>query len=330
MIHYKEFGLVNTKEMYRKALESGYAIAGYNFNTLEQLQAIIMAGVETRSPVLLQYFMLPTIQLHPKVLVHMVHGGVKMAEDLGGDTGTKIPIAFHLDHGLNLDICKSCIDSGFSSVMIDGSHLAYEKNVALTQSVVQYAHKYDVTVEGELGTISGIKKDSSADKDFYTKPEQAEDFIRKTGIDSLAIAIGTAHGAYKFQLKPGEPLPSLRFDILEKIKGRLPQFPFVLHGASSIPKVPNDYIQMINQYGGSMKNAVGIPEDQIRKAISLHVCKLNIHSDSQITMTGTIRKHLTENPSDYDPRTYLESARKALVEFYKYKNREVLGSAGHA
>jgi fructose-bisphosphate aldolase class II len=330
MIRYKEFGLVNTKEMYRKALEGGYAIAGYNFNTLEQLQAIILAGVETKSPVLLQYFMLPPIQLHLKILVHMVHGAVKMAEDLCADTGAKIPIVLHLDHGLNFDICKSCVDSGFSSVMIDGSHLSYEKNVALTKSVVQYAHQYDVTVEGELGTISGIKKDSSTDKDFYTKPEEAEDFVRKTGIDSLAIAIGTAHGAYKFQIKPGDALPSLRFDILEKIKGRLPQFPFVLHGASSIPKVPHDYVQMINQYGGTMKNAVGIPEDQIRKAISLHVCKLNIHSDSQITMTGTIRKHLAENPADFDPRTYLESARKALVEFYEYKNREVLGSAGHA
>jgi len=330
MAGYKEFGLVNTKGMYRKALEGGYAIPGYNFNTLEQLQAIILACVETQSPVLLQYFIMPQIQLHPKMIIHMVHGAVKMAEDLGGDTGTKIPIAFHLDHGLNFEICKSCVDSGFSSVMIDGSHLTYEKNVAITQSVVKYAHQYDVTVEGELGTISGIKKDSSTDKDFYTKPEEAEDFVRKTGIDSLAIAIGTAHGAYKFQIKPGEALPSLRLDILEKIKGRLPELPIVLHGASSIPKVPQDYVKMINQYGGSMKNAVGIPEDQLRKAISLHVCKLNIHSDSQITMTGTIRKHLTENPADYDPRTYLESARKALVDFYKYKNREVLSSAGHA
>jgi fructose-bisphosphate aldolase class II len=327
MMSYSEFGLVNTKEMYRKALKGHYAIPGYNFNTLEQLQAIILAGVETKSPVLLQYFILPQIQLNPTILVYMVHGAVKMAEEIGVETDTRIPIAFHLDHGLNFEICKSCVDSGFSSVMIDGSHLPYEKNVAITQKVVEYAHQYDVTVEGELGTISGIKKDSSAGKDFYTKPEEAVDFVQKTGVDSLAIAIGTAHGAYKFQIKPGEALPSLRFDILERIKKLLPQLPIVLHGASSVPQ---DYVEIINQYGGSMENAVGVPEEQLRKAISLHVCKLNIHSDSQITMTGTIRKHLTENPGDYDPRTYLESARKALVEFYKKKNTEVLGSAGHA
>ncbi len=327
MRSYKEFGLVNTKEMYRNALKGHYAIPGYNFNTLEQLQAVIIAGIETKSPVLLQYFIIPKIQLHPTILIYMIQGAVKMAEELGQETGTKIPIAFHLDHGLNFDICKSCVDSGFSSVMIDGSHLSYEKNVAVTRKVVEYAHKYDVTVEGELGTISGIKKDSSSDKDFYTKPDDVADFVQKTGVDSLAIAIGTAHGAYKFQIESGQAPPSLRFDILEEIKNRVPNLPIVLHGASSVPQI---YVKMVNQFGGSMKNAVGIPEDQLRRAISLNVCKLNIHSDSQITMTGTIRKHLTENPADYDPRTYLESARRTLVELYKYKNKEVLGSAGHA
>jgi len=322
---YREFGLVNTKEMYRKALKGGYAIPGYNFNTLEQLQAIIVACVETKSPVLLQYFILPQIQLHPTMVVYMVHGAAKMAEEVGAEMGTKIPIAFHLDHGLNFDICKTCVDSGFSSVMIDGSHLSYEKNVAATAEVVEYAHQYDVTVEGELGTISGIKKDAT--KDFYTKPEEAESFVQETGVDSLAVAIGTAHGAFKFKIASSEAVPSLQFGILEEIKNLLPQLPIVLHGSSSVPQ---DYVEMVNQYGGAMENAVGIPEDQLRKAISMHVCKVNIHSDAQITMTGTIRKHLAENPADYDPRTYLESARKALVDLYKYKNIEVLGSAGHA
>jgi fructose-bisphosphate aldolase, class II len=260
----------------------------------------------------------------------MAEGAVKMAEEMG----CKLPIAVHLDHGDTFELCKSCIETGFSSVMIDGSHHPYEKNVELTKQVVEYAHKYDVTVEGELGVLAGIEDEVVAEHSSYTKPEEVEDFVKKTGVDSLAISIGTSHGANKF--KPAQCTrnaegilipPPLRFDILEKIEKILPGYPIVLHGSSSVPQ---DAVKIINQFGGALKDTIGIPEEQLREAAKSAVCKINIDSDGRLWMTAAIRKHFSENPGDYDPRKYLGPARKALTEMYKHKNESVLGSAGRA
>ena len=330
MTSYKELGLVNTREMFAKAVKGGYAIGAFNFNNMEQMQAIVQACVETKSPVILQVSRGARDYANINLLRNMARGVVEYAHELGCD----IPIVLHLDHGDSFETCKDCIDNGFSSVMIDGSSLPYEENVALTKKVVEYAHQFDVTVEGELGVLAGIEDEVSSAVSHYTKPEEVEDFVSKTGVDSLAISVGTSHGAYKFTpeqctrnadgvLVP----PELRFDILAEVEKRLPGFPIVLHGSSSVPQ---EYVKMINEYGGKLKDSVGIPEDQLRKAAKSAVCKINIDSDGRLAMTGTIRKVLAEKPSEFDPRKYLGPAREALKKMYMHKNIDVLGSAGHA
>lgn len=321
MISYKKLGFVNTKALFQKALKGGYAIPAYNFNNMEQLQAIIMACLETQSPVILQISKGAREYADETLLQYLAQGAVEMMKVQAKKLKLKqIPVVLHLDHGADFAICKSCIDSGFSSVMIDGSHLSYAENVKVTKKVVQYAHKYGVTVEGELGILAGVEEDVSAAEHTYTRPEEVEDFVGKTGVDSLAIAIGTSHGAYKF--KPGQN-PGIRLDILKEIEKRLPNFPIVLHGSSSVPQ---EYVAMINQYGGKMEAAVGVPEDQLRKAAKGAVCKINIDSDGRLVMTGVIRKYLAEHPIDFDPRKYLSPAREALKEMYMRKNKVVFGS----
>lgn len=330
MITYKELGLVNSKELFAKAVKGGYAIPAFNFNNLEQLQAIIGACVETKSPVILQVSSGARKYANQTLLKHLAKGAVDYAHELGFD----IPIVLHLDHGDTFELCKSCIESGFSSVMIDGSHHSYEKNVELTAQVVEYAHKYDVSVEGELGVLAGIEDEVSSDVTHYTKPEEVEDFVKKTGVDSLAISIGTSHGANKFTpeqctrnadgiLVP----PPLRFDILEECEKRIPGFPIVLHGASSVPA---ELVKIINSNGGKLKDAVGIPEEQLRRAAASAVCKVNIDSDGRLAMTAAVRKAFNDNPAEFDPRKYLGPARDSLKELYKHKIVNVLGSAGKA
>jgi fructose-bisphosphate aldolase class II len=321
---YEELGLVNTTEMFKKAMKGGYAIPAYNFNNMEQLQAIIMACAESNSPVILQVSSGARKYANQTLLRYMAQGAVQMARK---DLKSNIPIALHLDHGDTFELCKSCIDSGFSSVMIDGSHHPYDKNVELTKQVVEYAHKHGVTVEGELGVLAGIEDEVQAEKSTYTKPEEVQDFVSKTGVDSLAISIGTSHGAFKFKVKPGEQPPPLRFDVLEEIEKKLPGFPIVLHGASSIPA---DYIAMVNQYGGKMEGAVGVSEEQLRKAAKSAVCKINIDSDGRLVVTAVIRKVFSEKPGEFDPRKYLGPAREELKKLLIRKNKEVLGSAGKA
>lgn len=323
MISYKELGFVNTKEMFAQAMAEGYAIPAYNFNNMEQLQAIITACVETQSPVILQVSKGARKYANQTMLQYMAQGAIEMMKTLG----KPVPIALHLDHGDSFELCVSCIESGFSSVMIDGSALPYEENVALTKKVVDYAHKYDVTVEGELGVLAGIEEEVSAEKSHYTNPDDVEDFVNKTGVDSLAISIGTSHGAYKFKVKPGEQIPPLRFDILKEIEKRIPGFPIVLHGSSSV--IP-EYIELINKYGGNMQGAAGVPEEQLRKATQSAVCKINIDSDGRLAMTAKVREFLANNPSVFDPRKYLGPARAELIKMYKHKNKNVLGSAGKA
>ena len=323
MIHYKELGLVNSREMFRGAIKGGYAIPAFNFNNLEQMQAIISACVETKSPVILQVSKGARKYANQTLLQYLAKGAVEYAKELG----YPIPIVLHLDHGDSFETCKSCIESGFSSVMIDGSHLSYEENVKLTKQVVDFAHQYDVTVEGELGVLAGIEDEVSAEHSSYTRPEDVEDFVKKTGVDSLAISIGTSHGAFKFKVAPGELPPPLRFDILEEVEKRIPGFPKVLHGASSVPQ---DIVAEINQYGGKMENTAGVSEDQLRKAAKSAVCKINIDSDGRLAMTAAIRKVFVEKPGEFDPRNYLGPARDKLKELYKHKTEAVLGSAGKA
>jgi fructose-bisphosphate aldolase class II len=320
-VHYSELGLVNTREMFSKAMAGKYAIPAYNFNNLEQIQAIITACAETNSPVIIQVSKGARSYANETMLRYLAMGAVQMAREMG----SKIPICLHLDHGDSYDLCVSCIDSGFSSVMIDGSHLPYEENVALTRKVVEYAHQHDVTVEGELGVLAGIEDEVSAEHSTYTKPEEVEDFVKKTGVDSLAISIGTSHGAYKF--KAGQPVPPLRFDILEECEKRIPGFPIVLHGASSVVQ---EYVQLINTYGGKMEGAVGIPEEQLRQAAASSVCKINIDSDGRLAVTAKVREYFAKDPKEFDPRKYLGEARKELVKLIKHKNETVLGSAGKA
>ncbi len=326
MTHYKELGLVNSKELFAKAIKGGYAIPAFNFNNLEQLQAIIGACVETKSPVILQVSSGARKYANQTLLKHLAKGAVEYAKELG----FAIPIVLHLDHGDTFELCQSCIETGFSSVMIDGSHLPYEKNVELTQKVVEYAHRFDVSVEGELGVLAGIEDEVSSAVTHYTKPEEVEDFVKKTGVDSLAISIGTSHGANKFKPEqctrtPDGVLlpPPLRFDILEGVEKRIPGFPIVLHGASSVPV---ELIKLINSNGGKLKDAVGIPEDQLRKAAASAVCKINIDSDGRLAMTAAIRKIFVDSPAEFDPRKYLGPARDQLKALYKHKIVNVLGS----
>lgn len=322
MISYKKLGLVNTKAIFKKAITGGYAVPAYNFNNMEQLQAIVLACLETQSPVILQISKGAREYADQTLLQYMGKGAVEMMKRVAKEKKLKpIPIVMHLDHGDSYEICKACIDNGFSSVMIDGSHLSYEENIKLTKKVVKYARKYNVSVEGELGVLAGVEDEVSAEKHTYTQPEEVEDFVKKTGVDSLAISIGTSHGAYKF--KPGQN-PQIRLDILREIEKRIPGFPIVLHGSSSVPA---EYVEMINKYGGKMPDAIGIPESQLREAARSAVCKINIDSDGRLAMTGVIRKIFVEKPSEFDPRKYLGPAREALKQMYMRKNKEVLGSA---
>ena len=321
MIHYKDLGLANTREMFVKAVRGGYAVPAYNFNNMEQLQAIVLACVETNSPVIMQVSNGARKYANSTMLRYLAQGAVAMARELDSN----IPICLHLDHGDSFELCKSCIDNGFSSVMIDGSHLSYDDNVALTRKVVEYAHQFDVTVEGELGVLAGIEDDVVAEESTYTQPEEVEDFVAKTGVDSLAISIGTSHGAYKFKLAEGEEVPPLRFDILEEVEKRIPGFPIVLHGASSVVQ---KYVQLINQYGGHLDGAVGVPEAQLRLAAKSSVCKINIDSDGRLAMTAKVREFIANNPSEFDPRKFLGAGRDELIALMAHKNEFVLGSAG--
>ena len=328
MISYKELGLVNTRAMFAKAVDGGYAIPAFNFNNMEQLQAIIMAAVETKSPVILQVSKGARNYANQTLLRYMAQGAVEYAKELGC---AHPEIVLHLDHGDSFELCKSCIDMGFSSVMIDGSALPYNENVAMTKKVVEYAHQHDVTVEGELGVLAGVEDEVAAEESHYTKPEEVIDFVTKTGVDSLAISIGTSHGAYKFtpeqctvdpatgRLVP----PPLAFDVLEAIEKKLPGFPIVLHGSSSVPQ---EEVDTINKFGGSLKAAVGIPEEQLRKAAKSAVCKINIDSDSRLAMTAAIRTAFAEKPAEFDPRKYLGPARDNMKKLYIHKIVNVLGS----
>ena len=332
MISYKELGLVNTREMFAKAVKGGYAIPAFNFNNMEQLQAIIQASAETKSPVILQVSKGARNYANQTLLRYMAEGAVAYAKELGWK---RPQIVLHLDHGDTYETCKSCVDMGFSSVMIDGSALPYAENVALTKKVVRSAHKYDVTVEAELGVLAGVEDEVSAEESHYTRPEEVFDFVKKTGCDSLAISIGTSHGAYKFRPeqctrdpKTGKLVPPpLAFNVLKAIEKNLPGFPIVLHGSSSVPQ---EYVDMIDKYGGKMPNAVGIPEEQLRKAAKSAVCKINIDSDSRLAMTAAVRKVLAEKPGEFDPRKYLGPARDEMKKLYAEKIVNVLGSANKA
>lgn len=309
--------LVNTKEMLKKAYDQNYAVGAFNVNNMEIIQGITEACQELDSPVILQVSAGARKYAKHNYLMKLVEAALME---------TDIPVALHLDHGDSFELCKSCIDGGFSSVMIDASHMEYEDNVALSKKVAEYAHEHGVTVEAELGRLAGIEDavNVSAKDASYTNPAQVQDFVERTGVDSLAIAIGTSHGAYKF--KPGQT-PQLRLDILKEVENRLPGFPIVLHGASSV--IP-EFVNMINSFGGQMPDAVGVPEDMLREAAKMAVCKINVDSDLRLAMTATIRKYFSDNPSHFDPRQYLSPARNAIKEMVKHKITKVLGSAGKA
>jgi fructose-bisphosphate aldolase class II len=325
MAHFTSLGFVNTRKMFAAAIKGGFAVPAYNFNNMEQLQAIVTACLTTQSPVILQVSKGARDYADRTLLAHMGRGAIEMMKRDAAEKGSgEIPIALHLDHGDSFDLCVSCIETGFSSVMIDGSHLSYDENVELTRNVVDYAHRHDVCVEGELGVLAGVEDEVSAEHHTYTRPEEVEDFVRKTGVDSLAISIGTSHGAYKF--KPGQN-PQIRLDILREIESRIPGFPIVLHGSSSVPQ---DAVEKINLHGGRLKDSIGIPETQLREAARSSVCKINIDSDGRLVMTAKIREIFALKPEEFDPRKYLGPAREALYLMYCEKNRSVLGSAGHA
>ena len=327
-VSYKELGLVNTKKMFAKAVKGGYAIPAFNFNTMEQMQAIVQAAVETKSPVIMQVSKGARKYANPTILRYMAEGAVQYAKELGCK---KPQIVLHLDHGDSFETCKSCIDMGFSSVMIDGSSLPFAENIKLTKKVVAYAHKYDVTVEAELGVLAGVEDEVAAEESHYTKPEEVIEFATKTGCDSLAISIGTSHGAYKFKPEqctrdPKTGLlipPPLAFDVLKAVEKKLPGFPIVLHGSSSVPQ---EYVKIINENGGKLPDAVGIPEAQLRKAAKSAVCKINIDSDSRLAMTAAVRLHFAEHPDHFDPRQYLGPAREEMKKLYIHKIVKVLGS----
>ena len=330
MVDYKTLGLVNTREMFKRAINGGYAIPAFNFNNMEQLQAIIKASSDLKSPVILQVSKGARNYANATLLRYMAQGAVEYAKELG----CKHPeIVLHLDHGDTFETCKSCIDYGFSSVMIDASHLPFEENIALTKKVVDYAHQFDVTVEAELGVLAGVEDEVSAAESHYTKPEEVIEFSQRSGCDSLAISIGTSHGAYKFtpeqctrDPKTGKLVPPpLAFDVLAEIEQKLPGFPIVLHGSSSVPQ---EYVDEINSLGGKLPDAVGIPVEQLRKAAKSAVCKINIDSDSRLAMTAAVRKYLAEHPDHFDPRQYLKPARESMKKMYIHKIVDVLGSDG--
>ena len=327
-VNYKELGLVNTREMFKRAVKGGYAIPAFNFNNLEQLQAIITAASETKSPVILQVSKGARAYANPILLRYMAEGAVEYAKSLGCNHPE---IVLHLDHGDSVELVKGCVDLGFSSVMIDGSSLPYEENIELTKKCVEYAHQFDVTVEAELGVLAGVEDEVSSEESHYTRPEEVIDFSTRTGCDSLAISIGTSHGAYKFKPeqctrdpKTGRLVPPpLAFDILHEIEEKLPGFPIVLHGSSSVPE---EYVKIIDQYGGNLPNAVGIPEEQLREASKSAVCKINIDSDSRLAYTAGVRETLAQHPDYFDPRQYGKVARKYMTEMYSHKIIDVLGS----
>ena len=327
-VDYKKIGLVNTKEMFARAIKGGWAVPAFNFNNLEQLQAIIQASSNLKSPVILQVSKGARKYANPTLLRYMAEGAVEYAKELGCNHPE---IVLHLDHGDSFETCKSCVDFGFSSVMIDGSALPYEENIALTKKVVDYAHQFDVTVEGELGVLAGVEDDVVAEESHYTKPEEVVDFATRTGVDSSAISIGTSHGAYKFKPeqctrdpKTGRLIPPpLAFDVLHEIEKKLPGFPIVLHGSSSVPQ---EYVDIINKYGGKLPDAVGIPEEQLREAAKSAVCKINIDSDSRLAYTAGVRETLALHPDYFDPRQYGKVARNYLIDMYKHKITDVLGS----
>ncbi|NMA37691.1 MAG: class II fructose-1,6-bisphosphate aldolase [Papillibacter sp.] len=309
--------IVTSKEMFKKAYEGGYAIGAFNVNNMEIIQGITEAAKAVNSPLILQVSAGARKYAKHVYLMKLIEAAV---ED------TDLPICVHLDHGADFEICKACVDGGFTSVMIDGSHHSFEDNIKLTKQVVDYAHDRGVVVEGELGRLEGVEDDVkvSAEESSYTDPDQVEEFVRRTGVDSLAIAIGTSHGAYKF--KPGTK-PQLRFDILEEVEKRLPGFPIVLHGASSVPQ---EYVEIVNKFGGSMPGAIGVPEDMLRQAAKMAVCKINIDSDLRLGFTAAVRKYMAENPAEFDPRKYLTPARDAIREIVQNKIVNVLGSNGKA
>lgn len=327
-VNYKELGLVNTREMFKRAVKGGYAIPAFNFNNLEQLQAIITAASETKSPVILQVSKGARAYANPILLRYMAEGAVEYAKSLGCNHPE---IVLHLDHGDSFELVKGCVDLGFSSVMIDGSSLPYEENIELTKKCVEYAHQFDVTVEAELGVLAGVEDEVSSKESHYTRPEEVIDFSTRSGCDSLAISIGTSHGAYKFKPeqctrdpKTGRLVPPpLAFDILHEIEEKLPGFPIVLHGSSSVPE---EYVKIIDQYGGNLPNAVGIPEEQLREASKSAVCKINIDSDSRLAYTAGVRETLALHPDYFDPRQYGKVARKYMTEMYAHKIVDVLGS----
>lgn len=309
--------LVTSKEMFEKAYQGGYAIGAFNVNNMEIVQGITEAAKDLNAPLILQVSKGARAYANHTYLIHLVQAAVE-------ETG--LPIVLHLDHGDSYELCKSCIDGGFTSVMIDASSKPFAENIEITKQVVAYAHDHGVVVEAELGTLAGVEDEVkvNAEDSSYTRPEEVEEFVTKTGCDSLAIAIGTSHGAYKF--KPGTK-PQLRFDILEEVSKRLPGFPIVLHGSSSVPQ---EYVKMVNENGGNMPGAIGVPEDQLRKAASMAVCKINIDSDLRLAMTGTIRKYFAEHPADFDPRQYLKPARENIKQLVKHKLINVLGCDGKA
>ena len=309
--------LTTSNEMFKKAYEGGYAIGAFNVNNMEIVQGITEAAKELNAPVILQVSAGARKYAKHTYLIKLVEAAI---------ADTDLPMVLHLDHGADFEVCKSCIDGGFTSVMIDGSHHSFEDNIVLTKKVVEYAHERGVSVEGELGRLAGVEDDVKVTEEdsSYTKPEEVEEFVTKTGVDSLAIAIGTSHGAFKF--KPGTK-PQLRFDILDEVSRRLPGFPIVLHGASSVPQ---EFVQAINNYGGKMKDAIGVPEEMLRQAARSAVCKINIDSDIRMAMTAAIRKHLAENPGDFDPRQYLTPARQAVKDMVSHKILNVLGCNGKA
>ena len=330
VVDYKKLGLVNTRDMFKRAIGGGYAIPAFNFNNLEQLQAIITASSELKSPVILQVSKGARKYANQTLLRYLAEGAVQYAKELGCHHPE---IVLHLDHGDSFETCKSCVDFGFSSVMIDGSALPYEENIALTKKVVEYAHQYDVTVEAELGVLAGVEDEVASEVSHYTKPEEVVDFSTRTGCDSLAISIGTSHGAYKFtpeqctrDPKTGRLVPPpLAFDVLAAIEKQLPGFPIVLHGSSSVPQ---EYVDIINEHGGKLPNAVGIPQDQLRRAAKSAVCKINIDSDSRLAFTAGVRQTFDEHPEYFDPRQYCGKAREYMVDLYKHKITDVLGSDG--
>ena len=327
-VNYKDLGLVNTREMFKRAIDGGWAVPAFNFNNLEQLQAIITACSETKSPVIIQVSKGARKYANQTLLRYLAEGAVAFAKELGCHHPE---IVLHLDHGDSFELCKSCVDTGFSSVMIDGSALPYEENIALTKKVVEYAHQFDVTVEGELGVLAGVEDDVASEESHYTRPEEVVDFATRTGCDSLAISIGTSHGAYKFKPeqctrdpKTGRLLPPpLAFDVLQAVEKQLPGFPIVLHGSSSVPQ---KYVDIINKYGGALPNAVGIPEEQLRKATKSAVCKINIDSDSRLAFTAGVRETLALHPEYFDPRQYCGKAREYMIDLYTEKIKDVLGS----